>query len=417
MKTPLDNDLNKVYESFNQNHDQLREMLMASLPARSEKRKGIRLINLVQLFIRGDTMKVRITKLAAAAVIIMGVFAGLYLLMGPIDVVSVGWADVLENMEAAQTVTFTFEYERRYEDGEYCWGKGTTRIKGPYRRAEATGGHRYQDGPPHEETTISIMDLSRQNRFVLLYPPQKWAYFAPDHGGNDTLLTYDGLKKDFRDGTEESLGRVKIDGRDAICFKVSKDDKEITVWADPDTALPIRIERLATEGIDKTVLCDIAFDVELDDELFDMTLPDDYIVTNMETEECRVPYELTQEHLIEGLAVNANALGGKFPTLYKGGRRGKEAFEKYIAETRKMSEPPVEDKFKPSLGVEFVKRLPEGSDYQYVGEDVKLGDANTPVCWWKPPGSKTYRVVYGDLSIRDVEPSALPKVPWLTEQK
>ena len=362
-------------------------------------------------------MKSKITKITAAAVIIIAVFIAIHQFGGSIDGATVAWADVLENMEAAQTVTFTFEYERQYEDGEYCWGKGTTRIKGSYRRADATGGHRYQDGPPHEETTISIMDLSRQNQFVLLYPPQKWAYFAPDHGGNDTLLTYDGLKKDFRDGTEESLGRVKIDGRDAVCFRISKDNKEITVWADPDTALPIKIERTADDGIDKTVLSDIAFDVELDDELFDMTLPDDYVVTNMETEECRVPFELTEKHLIEGLTVNANALGGKFPTLYKGGRRGKEAFEKYIAETREMSEPSMEDKFKPSLGIEFVKRLPEGSDYQYVGEDVKLGDANTPACWWKPLGSKTYRVVYGDLSIRDIEPSDLPEVPWLTENK
>jgi outer membrane lipoprotein-sorting protein len=73
MKTPLDNDLNKVYESFNQDHDQLRDKLMASLPVRSELHKGNRLINLIQLFIRGDTMKVRITKLAAAAVIVIAV--------------------------------------------------------------------------------------------------------------------------------------------------------------------------------------------------------------------------------------------------------------------------------------------------------------------------------------------------------
>ena len=32
MKLPLDNDLNKAYEAFNQKHDQLRDKLMASLP-------------------------------------------------------------------------------------------------------------------------------------------------------------------------------------------------------------------------------------------------------------------------------------------------------------------------------------------------------------------------------------------------
>jgi len=51
------------------------------------------------------------------------------------------------------------------------------------------------------------------------------------------------------------------------------------------------------------------------------------------------------------------------------------------------------------------------------GEDVRLGDASKAVCWWKPAGSSVYRVVYGDLSIRDVAPGDLPPIPWLAEQK
>jgi hypothetical protein len=33
----------------------------------------------------------------------------------------------------------------------------------------------------------------------------------------------------------------------------------------------------------------------------------------------------------------------------------------------------------------------------------KLGGSD-PVCWWKPEGSETYRVVYEDLTVVDVEP-------------
>jgi hypothetical protein len=39
------------------------------------------------------------------------------------------------------------------------------------------------------------------------------------------------------------------------------------------------------------------------------------------------------------------------------------------------------------------------------------------VCWYKPVGSQTYRVVYGDLSVRDVAPEDLPAIPWLVEEK
>lgn len=357
-------------------------------------------------------MKSSITKIAAAAAIIMIVLVGLHRLGGSIDGATVAWADVLENMEAAQTVTFTLESKSQNENGEDWWGKGEIKIKGPYRLYKGTTGHRRASGTPREGPILSIVDLSRQNRFILLYPQLKWAYTG-DHGGNDALLTYDGIKKDFRDGTEEDLGKVNIGGRDAVCFKVSKDSKKITVWADPNSALPIRIERTATDRVDESILRNITFGVELDDELFNMTVPDGYASVNMTTDEFKIPFELTEKHLIEGLAVYGKYLG-KFPTWYAGGGRpGPEAREKLITEMKQDYDPSAEESVKTMLGSQFAKRLPESSDWQYVGEDVKLGDSNTPVCWWKPQGSKTYRVVYGDLSIRDAEPNNLPEVPWL----
>lgn len=359
-------------------------------------------------------MSSKTTKIAVAAAILVAVLGGIHFLGGSPDGTSVAWADVLAQMDAAQTVIFTFDCEGKHEDDLY-WVKIAAKLKGPYRRTEGTQGHRHGDGPAHEETHINILDLSGPNQSILLHPDKKIAYYAPDRGNDDTWMTYEGLKKDFRDGTEESLGTVEIDGKEAICFKVSKEDKIITVWADPDTALPLRIERIGDEGIDKMVLSDIAFDVELSDDLFAITAPDDYCVMNMATEEFKVPFELTEAHLVEGLATSAKSLGGTFPTRFKGGRRGEEAREKYLAESRQAA--PVEGGGTPMLGTEFIVGLPEGSDYQYVGEDVQLGDATKAVCWYKPQGSATYRVVYGDLSVKDVAPEDLPPIPWQTEER
>ena len=417
MKTPLDNDLNKAYKLFNQNHDQLREKLMASLSARSGKREGIRLINLLQLFIRGDTMKVRITKLAAAAVIITGVFVGLYLLVGPIEVAGVVWADVLRNMEASQTVTFTLDAENDYGTDGHYWRKGTVKIKGPIRRFEGIAGFRSKYGQSNEETMIGMMDLSRQNRLLEFYPLKKCAFTADSHGSNPTLLTYDGLKKDFHNEAEENLGEMEINGRKTVGFRIVKDNKEIIVWADPDTALPIQIEckpNDPNDGTETLTLTNITFGVELDDQLFDMTIPDDCLSMNMSTEEFMIPFELTEKYLVEGLKIAAGHRGGKFPTYFGRGRPGKEARDKHLEEASRIVAP-IEDDFACMLATEYFVRLPEGSEWQYVGEDVKLGDAKKPVCWWKLPDSKTYRVIYGDLSIRDVEPGDLPKVPWLEE--
>ena len=359
-------------------------------------------------------MNKTMTKVAAAAAIIAIVVVGMHYLGVSPDGARVVWADVLRNMEASQTVTFTLDAGEYYETNGHYWRKGTVKIKGPIRRFEGIDGFRSRYGQSREETMIMMVDLSRQNRFVMLYPLKKCADTADNHGYNPTLLTYDGLKKDFHNEAEENLGEMEINGRKAVGFRIVKDNKEIIVWADPDTSLPIQIESKANDGTETLTLTNITFGVELDDQLFDMTVPDDYLAMNMSTEEFTIPFELTEKYLVEGLKIAAKQLGGKFPTYYGRGRPGQEAIDKHLEEASRIVAP-IEDDFACMLATEYFVRLPKGSEWQYVGEDVQLGDAKKPVCWWKTPESKTYRVIYGDLSIRDVEPSDLPKVPWLEE--
>ena len=56
---------------------------------------------------------------------------------------------------------------------------------------------------------------------------------------------------------------------------------------------------------------------------------------------------------------------------------------------------------------EFVRHLPKQADWHYAGADATLGDAATPIFWYRPQGSETYRVIYADLSVRDVAPEAV----------
>ena len=55
----------------------------------------------------------------------------------------------------------------------------------------------------------------------------------------------------------------------------------------------------------------------------------------------------------------------------------------------------------------FHKMFPD--TWHYQGKGVKFGNAQIPVCWYKPNGAKAWRVVYGDLSVRDVDPNDLPR--------
>ncbi|MBP7049846.1 MAG: hypothetical protein KBE65_02420 [Phycisphaerae bacterium] len=405
MSAQLDDNLGKAYESFKRNHDALRNALMASLPesATHWKRPGA-----VERLCRvaGDfTVDSRMTKAAIAAAILITVLLGLYYLGGSVDGTSVAWADVLKNFEAART----YMYTREFEKGDVKEVM-VVRVREPYLCR-----HDYIEGNIGCDSGIMNTQTGKQ---INLYPRTKSATISSEEGySGHEFREYKDLKRDLRDGTEKNLGRARLNGRETICFEIDKADRTITVWADPNTAMPVQIETLTDEnGQTRTLMSDIRFDVELDEQLFE--IPTDYCVLDLDTQQWTTPFELTERHLIEGLAVYPKYLDGRFQTRYMGGRPLTDEIEKKCdAEIEKIRTWSEEESHKSALGCAFIEQLPEGSDWQYMGEDVKLGDTARAVCWWKPAGSSTYRVVYGDLSIRDVAPEDLPPIRWLGERK
>ena len=405
MSAHLDDNLGKAYECFRQNHDALRDALTASLPESvTHKRRAGAVARLCRIA-GGFATNSRTTKAAIAAVILITVLLGLHYLGGSVDGTSVAWADVLKNVETATTFMYTREFER----GDIRQVM-VVRVMEPYLCR-----HDYIEGG--DGCDVGIMN-TQTGKQINLYPRTKSASISSEEGyAGHQFREYKDLKRDLRDGTERNLGRVKLNGRDTICFEISGKSQTTTVWADPNTALPVQIESLSHgDSRTRTLMRDIQFDMELDRRLFEP--PDDYCVLDLDEQRWTTPFELTEKHLIEGLAVYPKYLDGRFATRYIGGRPlTDEVKEKCQADVKKIEGWSEEDAHKSSLGCAFIEQLPKGSDWQYIGEDVKLGDATRVICWWKHPGSSTYRAVYGDLSIRNVAPKDLPPIPWLAEKK
>lgn len=57
----------------------------------------------------------------------------------------------------------------------------------------------------------------------------------------------------------------------------------------------------------------------------------------------------------------------------------------------------------------FLMRGLSKSNRHYAGADVKFGDSDKAIFWYRPEGSETYRVIYGDLSVKDISEENLPK--------
>jgi hypothetical protein len=155
------------------------------------------------------------------------------------------------------------------------------------------------------------------------------------------------------------------------------------------------------------VCTDFEFDVELDETLFRMKIPEGY--TTLPKAMLSIEGS-TEQDMIEGLRIYAEViLDGTFPNEFIG--------QEYMDDVKKNREKFAQMSTKQKLdlalklqrGYLFIKHLKAENDWHYVGNGVKLGDAKSEVCWYRPDGSETYRVIYGDLSVKDVAPENLPK--------
>jgi hypothetical protein len=60
--------------------------------------------------------------------------------------------------------------------------------------------------------------------------------------------------------------------------------------------------------------------------------------------------------------------------------------------------------------VMFYATLQPENDSHYAGKNVKLDTPDRPILWYKPTGSDRYRVIYADLSIKEMAPEDVEKL-------
>jgi hypothetical protein len=338
-------------------------------------------------------MKSGITKLAAAAVIIIAFAFGIYFLTGP----GVAFADVIRPILNAETAIFNIVLG---EEGD-----------GPVIQDMVMGSRIRRTVSTMDDVTIIDLDACR----ILELDPkeQKAVYYdlkgLPEGKITNYLETLRKVITELQDSPHfvvEELGEHEVDGQVAVGFRAKHPRVELTIWADPQTALPIRIE--SQEGQLFIICKDFQFDAEMDPELFSMDAPEGYTVQQAELD----LFGSTEQDFIEGLRVWAEVLlGGEFPESI--------AIEDYVKQApmiqEKMAELELSDDEEMELGMKMVRGIlfirmfkGEGKWY-YAGKGIKLGDADTAIFWYRPKDSETFRVIYGDLTVEDVAPEDLPQ--------
>ena len=264
---------------------------------------------------------------------------------------------------------------------------------------------------------IEIYDYSQQPaRCLKLDTEKKQAVLETYPGGNRKKINIELLRIIENAEATPELYKVEdrgiqpMDGHTTKCIHIPGMHNQylFSVWKDVETGLPVRIEQKRGRTL---IMTDFEFDVALDPNLFEMKAPEGYTLTEV-TYPAKV-VESTETHLIEGLRFLAKFLGGVFPKALEWPKVQQQM--RTYAQKNNLEISPVQLKdMRAAIGPfnEYVGRVrssPKSFDLHYVGDGVRLGEAGTVILWYRPEGTSSYRVVYGDLRVEDVAPEDLPR--------
>lgn len=339
-------------------------------------------------------------KIGVAAVILIAILTTLHFWGSSME--GKAWADVVRPLLTAHTVAFN----ARSLEGEDL----------PVTRIMSMGSQRVRHEILSADVQVIVVYDYESSQMLTLTPKQKIAALIDIEGLPEKPENFVEIMRNMitelqhdPDVAIESLDEKEIAGRMAQGFRATDPEgNELMIWAHSQTSVPVRMELKWRQT--HYEFTDFEFDVALDESLFGMGIPEGYSTMSKSILSLLPLDGGTEQDLVETLRLWAEEIrNGVFPKDFS-----PQAFiddtpklRKHIAQAKK--EGTDEGPWKFARGWFFCRLLKPENDWHYVGKDVKFGDAESPVCWYRPTDSETYRVIYGDLSIKDVAPEDLPE--------
>jgi len=341
------------------------------------------------LKLRRLIMKSSVTRIAVAAAVLVVAALGVHYMMGP----SVTFADVVKPLLNARTLIL-----------DMIVGDEET---GPVIH-DIIVDQRIRRVISNQQHVVNIID-PESAKMLTLHTEGKIAAHSNiqgslQEGTRDYVASLRKIITDVQDNPgfkAKELGEKEIDGQKVVGFSANG----FTIWADAETALPVRIEVESPQL--SAVFKNFQFNVPVEEleSLVSMDVPDGY------TEQKKV-FDMTtstEQDLVECLRIWAELLlDGNFPETIGMTKIMSQLpqIEAKLAESVTSAEEGTQKGMTLGKGMLFVMGL---KDTDYAGNGVKLGEADKAIFWYRPEGSGTYRVIYGDLSVKDVAPENLPK--------
>jgi len=387
-------------------------------------------------------MKSRITKFAAAAVIIITCVIGLSLWRTTGS--GIALADVLAQIEKVGA------YRHQCNSTLTNLMESNTPFKSHYTmlRSQKYGYKTVSDDP-----NDAINYYSMQEKAGFIIRPKQKEYERIDFPGEKlTSLAQSqhdyyagGIVKKILGCKYESMGRSIVDGVEVERFRTTDPNYasttdpnrasqkkpsqvDVRIWVDVKTRLLVRSEEHITK--DKTIwdfiTHDYRWEIPVDAADFKPVIPDDY--TRVEKDffyEFAKLKDITEEDVIQGLKLYAD-LSGHYPmnaTWIPGVQYQWSVFEKSETpaalrlkeEIEGLTEEEKANRLRDALmpmhrinGFYYELRR-QNKDRAYYGETVTPKDADKVLMRWKLSDNE-YHVIYGDLHTETVSPKKLAEL-------
>ncbi len=350
------------------------------------------------LKLRRLIMRSSITRIAVAAAVFVVAALGVHYMMAP----SITFADVVKPLLNARTLILDVIVNM---DGPDVDEETDPVIH------DIIVGSRIRRVMSVQEHLVNIFDTDSA-KMLTLHTTGKIAVYSDIQGlvqeitRNYMVFLLD-IITDIQNNPDfkvEELGEKEIDGQKVVGFLV----RDFTIWADAETALPVRIEGQSPRL--SIVFKNFQFNIPVEEleSLVSMEVPEGYKLVEYKKEEFDMGTP-TEQDLVECLRFWAELLlDGNFPE-----KIGMTELTKILPQVEaKLAESVVSEAEGTQKGMSLGKGMlfhMSLKDRHYAGSGVKVGEADKAIFWYLPEGSETYRVIYGDLSVKDVAPENLPK--------
>jgi hypothetical protein len=366
-------------------------------------------------------MSKKMTKFAAAAVIVIGVFVGFEIFDG---IGNVSWAQVRKQVAAVRAVIYKAKVTGSERGQSF-----EMRIEG--LMAEGLGTR--MDAYMGNQLISRAFALADEVSHITLLPAQK-KYLQVELTETNRLETGDPkvMVEAFLQGDYTEVGRREINGvtvEGIESYDVSPKagfpgggammgagEDEFSgkvvarLWVDVATGWPVEVTLDITNDDSEqmtVVVSDFQWDAQIDPDTFASVIPEGY--------ELMYTVDLTRtdsdEQLVDGLKYFSEINDGKYPAKLTIESILGEIGEIYKTESGDPSFK-VDDGQIVNLkyGAQHVGKLEaEGKDPVYYGTTVTATDGDKVLLRWKLEDGK-YRVIFGDLRVEDVSAGRLAEL-------